>query len=652
MIGNDFTEQARTIVAKALSFLSDPRCTRLGILFPHAGALPRLVSAYLTDLAISHHDGIAHLAPGPFETVAWRAWLTLQESPQLSVLIRFLKAFEKTPSFFGDLSPAKIEERLRRIHKNILIDDLAVLREGASGSERAEDRTIAQGLATLKFLPPRASFAKFLGETEAIFMQLDWNERWAEVERLSHDWKGALTPEFPRTIYLRWLEEIVSSSSLTRTTQGDHPYSRVHLLCAEHAGGGQWSHLILAGLNEGEWPPDDAGSGFLREEEIEALNQRIRLLNKRAVKQGVQGEGHWAVREGHAICLGPLQQRRLAQRQFVDLLESAQCAIALTASFSQEEQPDRVWNVSEFFSRLYFDVRDNALSEGISKELLAETRRWLDETSLFAEKPPGAVGNQTRIAYDARRQTERPFGEYEFALREEMGTSPVLSVTQWERVMKAPALVWLNLFLGVEAGEEDGDAWAAATGQWVHKWLAGIASDQFDALPMPSEIAKRVREEAFRFRAQTEALCAASGKTPPDWWISGWRNALYLADELAAKIATIESWERIATEFPLPNTFAISLGEGPPFPLRGRIDLLLGRGPAANGPLGGDEIWVIDYKTGKRKKLVSSRWTTPEQREKGVRTRLLDGDAIQLGLYALAVREARREENCHLAGFT
>ena len=114
----------------------------------------------------------------------------------------------------------------------------------------------------LKFLPPRASFAKFLGETEAIFMQLDWNERWAEVERLSHDWKGALTPEFPRTIYLRWLEEIVSSSSLTRTTHGDHPYSRVHLLCAEHAGGEQWSHRILAGLNEANGRPITPGPAF------------------------------------------------------------------------------------------------------------------------------------------------------------------------------------------------------------------------------------------------------------------------------------------------------------------------------------------------------------------------------------------------------
>ena len=392
-------------------------------------------------------------------------------------------------------------------------------------------------------------------------------------------------------------------------------------------------------MNEGEWPRDDAGSGFLREEEIETLNQRIRLLNKRAVQQGAQGEGHWAVREGHAVCLGPLEQRRLSQRQFAGILESAECAIALTASFSQEEQPDRIWNVSEFFSRLYFEVQDSALSEGISKALLAETRRWLAETDLFPEKPPGEIAGQTRIAYNARRQTEQPFGEYEFALSEEMAWQPVLNVTQWESVMKAPALVWLEIFLGVKASAEDGDAWAAATGRWVHDWLAGIASEQLSAIPTPLEITRRVRDGALRFRARTEALCAASEKVLPDWWISGWRNALYLVDELAAKIAAVEGWERIATEFPLPSRFAISLGASKRLRLGGRIDLLLGRRSTNDNSLGSDEIWVIDYKTGKKKKLVSSRWDTNEKREKGVRARLLAGDAVQLGLYALGVRE-------------
>jgi PD-(D/E)XK nuclease superfamily len=636
LIGNDFTEQARTIAAKAVKFLSDPRCTRLGIAFPRAGALPRLVSAFLSDLKIAHQDGIAHLAPGPFETVAWRTWLTLQENPQLNVLIRFLNAFEKTSVLFGDLPPAKIEHRLREIYGRVLIDDLAVLHEASARSDDPDDRTIAEGLARLRILPAHATFTAYLAETEAIFAQFDWTDRWLEVDRLSRDWSGGLATEFSRALYLRWLEEIVSSSTRARAAQGDHPYSRVHLLLAEPAGGERWSHLILAGLNEGEWPREEASAGFLREEEIQALNQRIRFLNKRALKQGDQGEGHWTVRDGYAICLGPLEQRRIAERQFVSLHQSAECAVALTVSFSQEDQPDRAWNPSELFSRLYFETHEHALSEGVSKALLTETQRWLAETNLFPGESAAVVG-RTRVAYDARRQTKK-FGEYEFALREEIAHKPVLRVTQWERVLKAPALVWLNVFLGVEASREDGDAWAAATGRWVHQWLARIGTDQFSAIPPAADIVRQVRKEAFHFRTETEELCAASGRTLPDWWISGWRNALYLLDELSARIGSIEGWEQIVTEFPLPPGFEISLGEGRQFPVRGRIDVLLGRGRKEN-PLGVDEIWVIDYKTGKKKKLVSSTWNGAEQRRDGVRARLLEGDTVQIGLYTLAVHE-------------
>ena len=115
------------------------------------------------------------------------------------------------------------------------------------------------------------------------------------------------------------------------------------------------------------------------------------------------------MRDGYAICLGPLEQRHIAERQFVSLYQSAECAVALTASSSQENQPDRAWNPSELFSRLYFETNGHALSEGISKALLNETQCWLAETNLFPGESAAAVG-QTRVAYDARRQ-KKEFGE-------------------------------------------------------------------------------------------------------------------------------------------------------------------------------------------------------------------------------------------------
>ena len=80
LVGLNDTEQAQAIVAMALSFLEEKSCTRLGILFPGTGALPRLVSDLLTKLHISHHDAFGHFVPGPFEDMAWNAWIELQRN--------------------------------------------------------------------------------------------------------------------------------------------------------------------------------------------------------------------------------------------------------------------------------------------------------------------------------------------------------------------------------------------------------------------------------------------------------------------------------------------------------------------------------------------------------------------------------------------
>ena len=71
----------------------------------------------------------------------------------------------------------------------------------------------------------------------------------------------------------------------------------------------EWSHLILAGLNQGEWPQTENESGFLRDEEIVGLNTR-------ATRRGKQGEGHSVLHEDKTFLLGPQDQRQIALRQF------------------------------------------------------------------------------------------------------------------------------------------------------------------------------------------------------------------------------------------------------------------------------------------------------------------------------------------------
>jgi len=61
--------------------------------------------------------------------------------------------------------------------------------------------------------------------------------------------------------------------------------------------------------------------------------------------------------------------------------------------------------------------------------------------------------------------------------------------------------------------------------------------------------------------------------------------------------------------------------------LRGKIDLVLAEDDASS--FAGQKIWVLDYKTGSTKELKSS----------DLHDSLVKGITLQLGLYALAIRE-------------
>ena len=179
-------------------------------------------------------------------------------------------------------------------------------------------------------------------------------------------------PKFPRALFLRWLEETAATSDAARSAAGDHPYARVQLLTVARAQNQEWSHLIFAGWNEGAWPPP-AGAEFARAEEIHAFNRSVQKLNKRAARQGSQGEGHTSVRENHSLYLGPGEQRAIALRQFNALLESASEGVTLTASLVQEDAPERFWNPSECFTELYFKTRRAPLTQATLKNLQRAT---------------------------------------------------------------------------------------------------------------------------------------------------------------------------------------------------------------------------------------------------------------------------------------
>jgi hypothetical protein len=182
----------------------------------------------------------------------------------------------------------------------------------------------------------------------------------------------------------------------------------------------------------------------------------------------------------------------------------------------------------------------------------------------------------------------------------------------------------------------------------VHDWLAAIAvgtGKTFTRLPDPAEIERRVFAAAETKRSDIAHLCQAAGKPLPDWWIGGWRNALFLARALAEKFGVVTDWPWMATEWTIEGDFAIKVTEDAALSLRGRIDLLLARKAPNVGSLAAEDLWIIDYKTGAKKALASAKQDA-DGRRPALKKKLLDGSALQLGLYALAVsaRGARRAE--------
>src|SRR5205085_8712039 len=68
LAGLDTREQVEAIAAAAHQFLGDEDCTRVGIVFPTASALPRLVASALIRHGLAHYDAMGQMAPGRFDT--------------------------------------------------------------------------------------------------------------------------------------------------------------------------------------------------------------------------------------------------------------------------------------------------------------------------------------------------------------------------------------------------------------------------------------------------------------------------------------------------------------------------------------------------------------------------------------------------------
>jgi len=625
LIGRNVREQAEAIVAQCLAFLAQPDATRVGVLFPGPDPLCREVSAQLLRRGIPHFNAFGHVTPPPSLLLRWRAWTGLQRSYRLEPLRVLLQLDDAAAP------PEKFQRAVDRAYGDVLVDDLPVLAARLHDLGRDDSLEAARFLSRYERLPDRGTLAELRDATRQAWLKLGWTDLLAELEPQLLPLAGLAERPLSSGAWLDWLDNVAPSAAPAREADAATPLAHLHLLSYPQAEGLPWSHLVLTDLNEGSWPPPFDPAGFLSDD-------RIAALNRDALEQGAQGEGHVTTKAGRALLLGASERREIFRRQFYNLVESATSGLAVTCALESEDASGRVSPASDFLSHLYFTANGAPLTEHRMEELQAVTARWLARvpppTAIDPPQQPAGLP-QVTAAYQARR-ARAPFGPYECAFPAAPPPRPArLTCKEWERAVRDPAGAWMALYLGVQPADEirTADRWPITRGTWVHQWLARALCDslgRFEPRARGADIAPRVRQAVQVTQRAIAHAFAVAGRAEPQWWRARLDHAEWMALQFARRLAALTDWPMAAAEWTLPR-LAHYQGARGRLELRGRIDALLAQEAGEGLPA---LCWVADFKTGNEKALT----------EKNLSARLLDGYGVQICLYALALASSGARE--------
>lgn len=631
LVTPNLAAQIRAVTLQALHCLKRKDCTRLGIVFPEANALALGVAADLRKLEIPLDDGTGALTPGLFEMRCWQTWIALQEEPSVERLIPWLRSCDAQGISWGleDHSAQETAERIDAALGETLVDDLDFLASHLeAGAGRDDYGAIAGFLRNRIALPDQATFRDFLALTRKAMSLRGWEEYLARLQIDPPAWLCAYEDVLSRRAFLEWLKEATDSQVRTRGAEGNHFYGKVHLLVYGQMTGQIWSHLVLTGLNEGVWPRVFEAGAFGSRYDLNALNDRARVLNRRGVTQGGQGEGHETVAEGKGYCLIPLERQDLALRDLCAALEATSHAVCLT---SLTTDGGRSLLPSDFFNHAYQTHTGERLDEETFRRLAAETDVWCRKhDSLLEPKAVNADIDATLIAYQARRDAKKHFGRYEFAFAQPPAEPIQLSCKSWENAWNHPSSAWFENVIGASSWPEGLLSWPRATGTWVHRWLAAALRD-CRARNSTAELPVLLWAAASRDAAAARDRAKSTGLDLYPWWSQVWMQSRTVALGLAEVLPPALHDRQFLPEHWIPRDLKIALpgSDVADFVLRGRMDLLLLEPKNHEKSSSPDDYtgrtgWVIDFKTGSAKRL------TAKMIERGV--------GLQTVLYAMAVR--------------
>lgn len=630
-LAENLQTEADLVAAQALAFLRENENARVGVVVGSlASPLAREVATRFTALGCPHHDATGHLPGRERAQALFEAWLDWQEDGRLAGLVLWVRAAGHH-GLLGEKSVRAVEKALHHAAQNLLTDDPAVLaswvHDGHGEAMEARDF-----LTEWPRLPETATWDDYLPKILAVSTKLHWPDEPEVLTERAAGWHAKLPAALPRAALLRWVRAVTRVPGRTRAVLGREPWARLQIVDAAGAPAQTWTHLILGGLQHGEWPADRSDSPLLDDACREKLNQQV-------LRQGPHGEGHWTTAPGRGLLLTASDFRRLDRANFARLLALPTRGLALTA---RETDPldGRRARLSEYYWAATRAALGRLPAEADWRSLAQATRERHaslgdifrgSSTNHFRKEILSAPGpEQTARAYLARRDDNSAFDEYSFCLRNQPATPLTMSSKQWDEAARQPGAAWFKYLLKAKPRwhpAEDDDT-RLSLGLWSHAWTRPGPENAVESYPLPKGKTwqKFSTDAAEQLYQKARTAFAAAGRPVPQSWLEVQAAAARLAAQWIAVLAELSDWPHALAEISLPNNLTISLPErAEKIPLTGRMDLVLFPRPVlfAPGKLNATPAWLFDFKTGGDDQLTKKR--------------LSKGEGLQLALYARAL---------------